>query len=238
MQPIIDLHNHTIISGHAYSTLQEMVQAAAEKGIRYFGIADHAPSIPGAPDPLYFWNYPVIPREMYGIRLLMGVELNILDCNGRIDLKEPSLQRMDFCIAGIHVLCWSPGTKEQNTQGVIDVMHNKYVNIISHPCDGTADLCMEDLVRASRETNTLLELNSSSLKPFRNKTKAHDLNMEVLRLCKASDTPIIIGSDAHISFDVANYQHALPLIEEAAFPRELIVNYKPELFSEFTGIEL
>ena len=47
MKTLIDIHNHTIASGHAYSTLQEMVKAASDKGIEYFGITDHAPSLPG-----------------------------------------------------------------------------------------------------------------------------------------------------------------------------------------------
>ena len=40
MKKLIDIHNHTVASGHAYSSLQEMVQAAASAGIEYFGITD------------------------------------------------------------------------------------------------------------------------------------------------------------------------------------------------------
>ena len=57
--------------------------------------------------------------------------------------------------------------------------------------------------------------------------------MEILRLCRKYDVPIILGSDAHISFDVANYEYALPLIAESQFPEELIVNDKPEMFLEY-----
>ena len=60
MKTLIDIHNHTIASGHAYSTLQEMVKAASDKGIEYFGITEHAPSLPVAIDPIYFRNYGII----------------------------------------------------------------------------------------------------------------------------------------------------------------------------------
>ena len=51
--------------------------------------------------------------------------------------------------------------------------------------------------------------------------------------------PVILGSDAHISFDIANYQYALPLLKEADFPDELIVNDKPDLFFQILdkGVE-
>lgn len=235
MKPLLDLHNHTIASGHAFSSLQEMVKAAAEKGIRYFGITDHAPACPGAPTPIYFWNYPLIPRQMYGVHLMMGCELNILDTKGTIDLSEKHLQRMDVCLAGIHSTCWTPGTKSENTDGVLAVMHNRHVNVITHPGDGTAELDFEALVNASRQTGTLLEINHASLKPYRHKFAAHGNNVQIMELCKERGIPVIIGADAHISFDIADYKYALPLVEEVEFPKELIVNYNPDLFFEFTG---
>ena len=237
MKTLIYIHNHTIASGHAYSTLQEMVKAASEKGIEYFGITEHAPSLPGAIDPMYFRNYGIIPREMYGVKLLMGSELNILDSEGTIDLDERHYAFMDIRLAGIHKLCWTPGTKDQNTDGLLKVMHNKWVNVISHPGDGTAELHFEPIVLASRESSTVLEINSSSLIPQRNKAAARPNNLEILRLCRKYDVPVIISSDAHISFSVADYRYALPLLEECNFPEELVLNCSPEAFFDFTGLK-
>lgn len=236
MKKLIDIHNHTVASGHAYSSLQEMVQAAASAGIEYFGITDHAPSLPGAIDPMYFRNFGIIPREMYGVKLLMGCELNILDSDGTIDLDERHYALMDIRIAGIHKLCWRPGTKLQNTEGLLKVMHNKWVNVITHPGDGTAELFFEPLVLASRETGTVLEINSSSLIPQRNKAAARPNNLEILRLCKKHDVPVIISSDAHISFSVGDYRYALPLLAETDFPEELILNNSPNDFFDFTSL--
>ncbi|MGM9735175.1 MAG: phosphatase [Candidatus Cryptobacteroides sp.] len=236
MKRLIDIHNHTIASGHAYSSLQEMVRAAAEAGIEYFGITDHGPSLPGAVDPMYFRNFGIIPREMYGVKLLMGCELNILDPDGTIDLDDRHCSLMDIRLAGIHKLCWRPGTKQENTEGVLNVMNNKWVNVITHPGDGTAELDFEALVRASRDTGTVLEINSSSLIPYRNKTAARPNNLEILRLCRKYDVPVIVSSDAHISFSVGDYRYALPLLEETGFPEELVLNNSPRDFFCFTGL--
>ena len=67
MKVELDVHTHTVASGHAFSSLQEMAQAAAGKGLKLLGITEHAPSIPGTCNPIYFRNLYVVPRHMYGI---------------------------------------------------------------------------------------------------------------------------------------------------------------------------
>lgn len=227
---LIDVHTHTIASGHAFSTMAEMIGAAQEKGLKIFGITEHAPTIEGSGCWLYFKNYWVVPREYDGLRLLLGVELDILDTEGHIDMEEKHYKYMDLRIAGIHSVCWKGGTREENTAGVVAAMHNPWVQIISHPGDGTAELDFEPLVLASKETGTILELNNNSLRPGRGKAKAIDNNRELLRLCMKHHVPVLIGSDAHITFDVANHDCAYDLAEEVGFPNELILNDKPEQF--------
>ena len=203
MKTALDVHTHTVASGHAFSTLQEMVQAAADKGLQLLGITEHAPSLPGTCAPIYFRNLHVVPRRMYGVELLLGAELNILDYQGTID---------------------------QNTDAVLGAIRNPYVHIISHPGDGTAQLHFEPLVLASKEHGTLLEINNSSLNPVRNKRDARANNLTILRLCKQYNVPVILGSDAHISFDIARYDFLYPLLQETDFPEQLILNDKVEAF--------
>jgi len=238
MKILLDAHTHTVASGHAFSTLQEMAHAAAEKGLQILGITEHAPGIPGTCNPIYFRNLHIVPREMYGVRLLLGAELNILDTNGTLDLDENYYRKyLDIRIAGIHGLCWKGGTKEENTAGMIAAIQNPWTHIISHPGDGTAELDFKPIVLAAKENHTLLEINSSSLNPTRHKAMAKPNNLEILRLCKAYEVPIILGSDAHISFSIADYQYALPLLAETDFPEALVMNDKPEWFLKYTGID-
>ena len=220
-----DLHTHTIVSGHAYSSLQEMATSAAEKGLEVLGVTEHGPSVPGTCNPIYFRNMHVIPRMMYGVKLLLGCEINILDYNGTLDLNDEEMARLDICIAGIHDICWQPGTEDQNTAGVIKVMENPRINMISHPGDGTARLNFERLVQASKDTGTILEINNHSLSPFRSKRQtALPNNLELLRLCKRYEVPVLLGSDAHISFQIADYANLYPLLAETGFPENLILN--------------
>ncbi|MCR8916687.1 phosphatase [Bacteroides sp. ET225] len=232
----LDVHTHTIASGHAFSTIQEMAQAAADKGLKLLGITEHSPGIPGSCAPIYFRNLYIVPRNMYGIELMLGAEINILDTEGNLDFDEHYLNMLDIRIAGIHSLCYTPGTPEENTQGMINTIANPYIHIISHPGDGTAKLLFEPIVQAAKEHHTLLEINNSSLRPSRHKVEARPNNLEILRLCKQYEVPVILGSDAHISFDIATYNFAMELVNEAEFPEELIINTDVKKFKEYLNM--
>ena len=210
---------------------------AAEKGLQVLGITEHGPSIEGTCPLLYFRNMFVVPRQMYGVRLLMGCEINILDTTGRLDLDEQHQDFLDIRIAGIHRNCWQGGSKEENTEGMLNVIRNPRIHIISHPGDGTAELDFEALVLAAKESHTLLEVNNHSLAPQRKKTVAKDNNLEIMRLCKRYEVPLILGSDAHVSFQIADYQRLYPLLAETEFPDELVMNYWPERFFQYLGMK-
>ena len=116
---------------------------------------------------------------------------------------------------------------------MINVIKNPYIQIISHPGDGTALLDFEPIVLASKEYHTLLEINNSSLKPTRNKVDARENNRKILELCKKYEVPVILGSDAHISCDIANYEYLYVLLQQTEFPEELIVNRNVGIFKNY-----
>lgn len=236
VKPLLDVHTHTLVSGYAYSSLQEMAKAASKKGLHMLGITEHGPSIPGACHPIYFDNYHSILREINGLKLLMGCEINILNTAGDFDITANTIEKLDLRIAGIHRLCWKGGNRKQNTDAILSAINNSWIHIISHPGDGTVDLYFEPIVKAAAKAHTLLEINSCSLKPIRNMKGARKNNLKILCLCKQNNVPIIIGSDAHISFDIANYDNVIPLLEEIQFPDELIMNDKVDGFFEYLNI--
>ncbi len=237
MQTLLDVHTHTIVSGHAFCTLNEMIAEAQKHELTLFGVTEHGPAIPGTCTDIYFRNLHVVPRQYGNMRLLLGAELNIIDYEGNVDITNPNtLDCMDHVIAGLHLLCYTDGNREQNTSALIGAIENPRIHIISHPCDGTAsDLDLEAVVLAAKRTDTLLELNSSSLNPVRHKELAHPLFVKMLQLCKQHEVPIILGSDAHHTSAICDYRFALPLLKETAFPETLIINDKPKEFLQIIG---
>ena len=103
-------------------------------------------------------------------------------------------------------------------------MENPRIHIIGHPDDGRFPVDYEELVKKAKETHTLLEINNSSLRlgGFRMNTKENDRIM--LEYCKKYEVPVSLGSDAHVDVDLGEFSVARELLEECAFPEELVVN--------------
>ena len=231
MKYVLDTHTHTVVSGHAYNTINEMMQAAADRGLELLGITEHAMAMPGACHEFYFQNYSVVPRMEDGLHIMMGAELNIMDEFGTVDLPLPVLKTLDLAIASIHGPCYGESkSRELNTQAYLNVMKNPYIHIIGHPDDGRFPVDYEKLVRGARETGTLLELNNSSLRPggFRMNTKENA--REMLELCKKEGVYITTGSDAHIDADAGEFGCVEALLQETDFPEELIATTSYEKF--------
>ena len=115
MKFLVDTHSHTIASGHAYSTITEMAEAAAAKGLKALALTEHAPEMPGTCGLFYFQNLDVVPRMQKGIRLLMGAEVNIMDPDGTIDLPENTCRDLDIVVASVHravLRAWTHGKGE------------------------------------------------------------------------------------------------------------------------------
>ncbi len=105
MQIRADLHTHTVASTHGYSTINENAAAAAALGMRLLAVTDHGPAMPDAPHRWHFHNYKVLPREIGGVRMLYGVEANIIDENGTLDMDEKELAFCEWVIASYHTEC-------------------------------------------------------------------------------------------------------------------------------------
>jgi putative hydrolase len=233
MRPLeVDAHTHTIASGHAYGTISEMAKAAAERNIKVLGITEHTSGIPGTCADIYFMNLKVVPRNLFGVELMLGAELNIIDYEGGLDFPQKEFRNLDLRIASMHPQCLEPGTKEQNTAGLIGAICNPGIDIIGHPIDGTFPLDYEPIVRSAAEHHVLLEVNNHALRsPSR--INAFENCCAMARLCKQMGIPMVCNSDAHFMTDVGNTSHISPVFEAVDFPEELILNLSAERFRDY-----
>lgn len=224
MNSIMDLHTHTIVSGHAYCTLREMTKAAAEKGLQVLGITEHAPAMPGSTGFLYFHNLKVVPRELYGVRLLLGAEVNIIDYDGKLDLRPSELKKLDIVIASMHMPCIKPGSVAENTRAYVRVIENPLVDIIGHPDDGRYPVEYRPILEAAKAYHKVIELNNTSLNPMSTRSETEKNNREILSLCMEYQVPIAVNSDAHFDTAIGEFSLAEKLLDEMQFPEELILN--------------
>lgn len=233
MRDVIDMHTHTLASGHAYNTIREMTHAAKIKGLELLGITEHAPQMPGSCHEFYFSNLSILDRSAYDVPVLFGVELNILDKEGHIDLAERHLKKVDYAIASLHPSCIPFMNEAATTSAVLHAITNPYVQIIGHPDDTRFPLNYDEVVSAAAENRVLLEINNSSLSPTSFRVGARENYFRMLEYCKKYRCHVIVSSDAHADTLVGEHSFALSVLEECDFPEELVVNTSPDKFTAF-----
>lgn len=230
MNYVLDMHTHTIASGHAYSSIPEMAQAAKDKGLELLGITEHAPAMPGTCHEFYFHNYRIVDRDMFAVPLFLGVELNIIDTKGNYDLDTACVKTLDHRIASLHPPCFHFNTKKECTSGIVHALENPNIDIIGHPDDSRFPLDYKEVVRAARDNHKILEVNNSSLLPTSYRPGARDNYIEMLKYCQQYGVPILANSDAHIYTSVGDHSGNYSLLEELQFPEELILNTSVDKF--------
>ena len=150
MKYVLDAHSHTLASGHAYNTIIEMANSAKEKGLELLCITEHAPTMPGTCHEFYFENYRILDRNAYALPLLFGVELNILDVAGSVDMNNDLLAKMDVAIASIHPPCIKSSSDFNATKAIINAMSHPNIHIIGHPDDGRFPIDYDSIVRYAK----------------------------------------------------------------------------------------
>lgn len=230
MLDVLDMHTHTIASGHAFNTIREMTKAAGEKGLALLGISEHAPLMPGSCHEFYFSNLKILDRSAYDVPVLFGVELNILDEKGTIDLAERHLRELDYGIASLHPPCIPFMDETAITKAVISAMQNPYVNILGHPDDSRFPLSYDEIVAAAKEHHVLLEINNASLAPTGFRVGARENYFRMLEYCKKYRCPVLLSSDAHADTLVGEHSYAAKVLTECNFPEELVVNSSVDAF--------
>ena len=232
MKLLLDIHTHTLASGHAYGTIREMAASAAEHGLQLLGISEHAPGIPGTIHPFYYNNLEVIPRTLYGVEIVHGCEINVLS-GGALSLEECYIDRLDYAIAGIHKQCYTDEGRQRNTENLINCMKHPKVCFVSHPDDDHTPLDYELLVCAAKEYHVALEVNNSSLHKKEQRWNCVENYKTMLALCAHYQVHVILSSDAHDPSDVGNFTLAQALIRDNGFDEQLILNTDMDAFKAF-----
>ena len=216
-----DFHTHTLASQHAYSTVNEMVQASISKGFKALAITDHGPEMSDGCLAHHFKCMPELPDMIGNLRLYKGCEVNIKDFNGRIDLPDNIISRLDWIIASYHVEAIEPGNREENTMGWLGAIENPFVDCLGHTGNQVFDFEHEPVVRKLAEYGKILEINNNS---FLIRKGSDENCRDIIRLCMKYDVPVIINSDAHHLWNVGKVDISQKVLREMDFPPEMILN--------------
>lgn len=230
----LDPHTHSLASGHAsQSTITDLAKQAVAVGLKAIGITDHGPATLCSSKAAYFRNLAYAPKKRCGIVLLYGIELNILDYDGTVDLDDEILENLDYAIISMHTPNIKPGTIEKNTFAYVNAMKHPRVKIVGHPEDVKYPVDFEALVVAAKHYGVAIEINNSSLSPEGYRGDVSENVRQILQFCKKHDCPVVVSSDSHGTAHVGDFQYAIGMIQECEVPENLIVNYSLNRFKQF-----
>ncbi|NMB26807.1 MAG: PHP domain-containing protein [Tissierellia bacterium] len=235
-----DYHTHTIYS-HGTGTIRDNVEEAIEKGLREIAICDHGPG-----HRLYGIDKKDIVKmreevdrlnkEYKEINIFLGIEANVMDYDGTIDLDRNEIDMIDILLLGFHygivpkklkdmfmfyflnpaskVL---PFLKERmkalNTNAMIQAISKYPVDIITHP-GSKARLDIKKVAEVAYKNNTALEINSHH----------SQLSVENIKIALRSKVQFYINSDAHKPSRVGNFEKGIQRALQAKIPIHRIKN--------------
>ncbi len=192
-----NLHTHTTDSdGNA--SIEEMAQAAIDRGLDYLAITDHSPLVgvvQGLDDEALrkqIDRIRALDDELDALALLAGIEVDILE-DGTLDLSDDVLERLDVCVASVHTQLDLPEAKQ--TERLLRAMDHPSVHILGHPTGrrlgqrAPYDVDVHRLLEAAVERGCAVELNAQP-----ERLDLHDVHCKA---AKEMGVPIVIGADAH-----------------------------------------
>ncbi|MDR3211352.1 MAG: phosphatase [Planctomycetota bacterium] len=226
----VDTHTHTVLSGHAWSTLTENANAAASLGMHGICLTEHGPRIPGGAVDYAPAAQMMLPTLISGVTIFRGVEANIVDFAGNIDIEMRFINRTEFALASIHDIVLKPGTPEENTAALVGVLSHPYIDMVGHIDDAKTPNLYEEVILAAKDLGKLIEINNNSLLVRR----GSEPNIrQIARLCKKHQARVCVSSDAHFWTMIGNVSPSLMLIDDIGFPDELVVNRSADSFHAY-----
>lgn len=231
MNFVVDTHSHTVSSGHAYSTVLENAKAAAENGLQLLCLTDHASSMPGAPHFWHFANQKVIPRFLQGVGILRGVEANITNTDGQIDVLPKVEEHLDWVLASFHEPVFAPSTSAAHTEALLNVIKSGRVDALGHLGNPNFDFDFERVLAAAAEAKVLVEINNSSLSGSR--IGSQPRCERIAEIGKEVGVKFTTGSDAHFAYDVGKFDSVMALFEKTKIDESAIVTTSASRFLGF-----
>lgn len=235
-----DYHTHTIYS-HGKGTIIDNVLSARKKGLKEIAITDHGYN------HLTFGVKKRMLKKMRqeideinakydDIKVLLGMECNIISKDGRIDVDEKSMKYLDILALGYHMMARLSNISdyyniyfknyisrlgrvniqkisENNTEAMIKAINNYKVDFITHP-GARMPMNIKKLAIEAANTKTALEINS----------KSNAMSIADIKAVAGLGVKFVINSDAHTPFDVGNFERGIKIAKEAGLIEEQILN--------------
>jgi len=204
-----DLHMHTTESD-GRATLEEMAEAARQRGYQYIAITDHskALSMTNGLDEKRVVGFARRVREInrsgLGIRVFSGIECDILK-DGAMDLADDALAELDLVIGSVH--SHMNQESDEMTGRLLRALECPYLRIVGHPTGRILlhrdpfPFDFDRVVAEAARRGVWLEINASP--------ERLDLHGTLIRTARAKGAKFTISTDAHHPQQLANMRYGV-----------------------------
>ena len=227
-----DVHMHTVETD-GRNTIEEMAEAARERGYEYMAITDHSKNLAfanGLTDEralAHIERIRAVEKKMKGIRIFAGIEVDILG-DGALDLSDSVLEQLDIVIASVH--SQFNQDRATMTERLLKAIANPNTSLIGHPTGrlllrrDAYQFDLDAVLKAAAKHKVAMELNSY---PDR-----LDLSDVHLRLAKEHGVKIVINTDSHHTSHMEKMRYGILQARRAWLKKEDVLNTLP--VAEFT----
>jgi putative hydrolase len=235
-----DYHTHTKYS-HGKGTIMDNVMAARRKGLTEIAITDHG--IRHLTFGVRAKNIIKMRQEIdninehcEGIKVLLGMECNIISASGDIDMNDEIRKHLDILLVGYHMMVrpksirdtWdiyglnymekffsynTEKVKEKNTIGIAKAIEKHKIDIITHP-GARIPIDTTYIAQVAAKAGTALEINCSS----------NVMTAEHVIAAAKQGVKFVINSDAHRPEDVGKLDNGIKVALEAGLDSSQIIN--------------
>jgi len=219
-----DLQSHSKYTDGKFS-MEEMAEAARERGYAYLAITDHSKRVTMAKGldakrlGEQIAEVDKLNEKWQDFRILKSCEVDILE-DGSLDLPNDILKELDIVVCSIHYNFKL--SREKQTKRIIKGMDNPYFNIFAHPTGRLIgqregyDFDIEEVMKAAKQRGCFLELNAQ---PDR-----LDLPDIYAKMAKDMGIKLAISTDAHSKSDLDYMRYGIAQARRGWVEAEDVVN--------------
>ena len=224
----IDLHTHSLFSSCGLHTHLEILERAKALGMKAVAITDHGPELnPRFSSPFY----DRLRAPVDSISLLKGMECNIKNETGEIDLPLKYLPYLDVVLLGIHPNTPTGLGEKRYTEMLLRAIDaNESVDIITHPNDTVYPVEFGKVAEEARARGIAIELNNSKTRLNR----VPDLVTEALiQVVKEVGCRLVVTSDMHAIEELGLDDSVQPYLTKHDFPLDKLISSSAEKILAF-----
>ncbi len=224
----VDTHTHTVLSGHAWSTLRENAVVAAARGLPAMCLTEHGHALPGAGPWFLAGAQRMLPEFVGGVRVYYGIEANIIDLDGSVDIEDRILRICEWVVASMHDICMTPGDVAANTRAFQKTIAHPAIDMLGHIDDFRTPCDFRAVAAEACRLGKIIEINNNSISA----RKAERVKA-VAEACRDAGVRVAVSSDAHLDDMIGAVEPALAILREVNFPEELVINRTQESFESY-----